>query len=57
MRTIIQVASKIAEKKDESYSDAITYIRMRINVALLRSAIICVRGCSDSEPPTDIDRS
>ena len=34
-RTIKQVASKFAEKKDESYSDAITYIRTRISFALL----------------------
>ena len=40
-RPLKQLASKFAEKKDESYySDAITYIRTRISFALLRSAII-----------------
>ena len=32
--TIKQLASQIAEKKDESYSDAITYVRTRISFAL-----------------------
>ena len=39
-----QPASKIAEKKDESYSDAITYVRTRIRFALMRCAILCLRG-------------
>ena len=55
--TIKRLASKIAEKKDESYSDAITYIRTRISFAILRSAIKCLRGCRGSKRPTDIDSS
>ena len=52
-RTIKQPASKIAEKKDESYSDAIRYMRTIISFALLRSAIKCLRACLGS----DIDSS
>ena len=56
-RTIKQLASKIAEKKNESYTDAITYIRRRKGFSLLRSAIIFLRGCRGSKRPTDIDSS
>ena len=56
-RALKQLASKIAEKKDESYSDAITCIRTKISFALLRSAIICLRGCRGSKRTTDIDSS
>ena len=55
--TIKQLASKVAEKKVESYSDAITYIRERISFALLCSAIRCHRGCRGLKWPTDIDSS
>ena len=51
--TIKQLARKIAEKKDESYSDALLYVRTKINFALLRGAVICLRGCRGS----DIDSS
>ena len=56
-RTIKQLVSKIAEKKYESYFDAITYIRTTISFVLLRSAMICLRGCRGSKRPTDIDSS
>ena len=55
-RTIQQLASKMAEEKDESYSDAITTRRI-ISFALLRSARICLRGCRGSKRPIDIDSS
>ena len=50
-------SSFCAEKEDYSYLDAITYIRTIINLALLRSAIICLIGCRGSKRPTDIDSS
>ena len=55
--TIRQLASKLAEKKDESYSDAITFIHTKISFALLRSAVICIRGCRGSKRPTNVDSS
>ena len=54
-RIIKQLRSKTAENKDESYSNAVTYIGTNITFALLRRAIICLRGCRGSKRPTDID--
>ena len=57
MRTTKQLASKTAEKKDESYSDAVTYISSKISFDLMRCAIICLRACRGSQRPTDNDSS
>ena len=54
-RTLKHLASAIAEKKDESYSDVLTYMSTRIIFALLRSSIICLRGSRGSKRPTDND--
>ena len=54
-RTIKQLASRIAEKKDESHFGAITYIRTKISFAFLRSALIWLRGCLGSKGTTEID--
>ena len=40
----MRLARKISEQKDESYADAIAYIRTKGSLALLRSSILCVRG-------------
>lgn len=40
-----QLASKISDKKGEPYADVISYIRTKISFALLRSCILCLRGC------------
>ena len=37
-------ALKINEKGQDSYSDAIRYIRTQISFALLRSSVLCLRG-------------
>ena len=39
-----RLASLIAEKRDQSYSTTIKWIRCRITFALIRSAILCLRG-------------
>ena len=44
-----------AEKKGESYLDAITYISTRISFALLRSAIKCIRQYRGSKRQAHID--
>ena len=36
--------SRISDKKEDSYSDVITYIRTKLSFALLRSFILCLRG-------------
>ena len=35
----------ISEKRDDSYSDTMNYIRTKLSFALLRSSILCLRGC------------
>ena len=40
-----QLAQKIFEKREEKYSDVMSFIRMEISFALLKSSILCIRGC------------
>ena len=44
-RVMKRLAEKISEKKKETYMDTISYIRTRVSFALLRSSILCLRGC------------
>ena len=44
-KVITRLAAKINEKGTESYADAISYIRTKISFALLRSSVLCLRGC------------
>lgn len=39
-----QLATLLAEKTDEKYSDTVTWMRTRISMDILRSAITCIRG-------------
>jgi hypothetical protein len=39
-----RIASMIAEKRDQPYSITMKWIRCRISFALIRSAIMCLRG-------------
>ena len=39
-----RIAEKFSEKKSESYSEKIYYLRTKISFALLRGAILCIRG-------------
>ncbi len=41
---IKKLASMIAEKRNELYSHTIALLRLRINFALLKTAIVCLRG-------------
>ena len=43
-KAIQRLASRISDKKEDSYSDVITYIRTKLSFALLRSSILCLRG-------------
>ena len=40
-----RLAIKISEKGYDSYSDAIVFIPSKISFALLRSSVLCLRGC------------
>jgi len=52
-----QLASKISEKKQEPYADVINYIRTKISFALLRSSILCIRGCRALKKSTFVENS
>ena len=39
-----RVEELIANKKGESYSSAISWIRAKVSFAIVRSAILCLRG-------------
>ena len=39
-----QLATLLAEQTDEKYSDTVTWMRTRISMDILRSAITCIRG-------------
>ena len=41
---IKRLVSKISDRRDMSYSQAVRWLRCRVSFALLRSAIICLRG-------------
>ena len=44
-KVITRLPSKVHEKGTESYSEAIISIRTKISFALLRSCVLCLRGC------------
>ena len=44
-KVITRLAAKVNEKGSESYANAITYIRTKISFAVLRSSVLCLRGC------------
>jgi len=52
-----KLAEKIGQKKKESYADTLAYIRTRVSFALLKSAVLCIRGCRSLKPPTPIDNN
>ena len=44
-KTVPKLAEKISKNRNESYSKTIIFIRTKIIFELLRSAILCLRGC------------
>ena len=44
-KVMSRLALKISEKSIESYADVIGYIRTKVSFALLRSSVLCLRGC------------
>ena len=49
-RVMKQLATKISEKRGEPYADNISYIRTKISITLLRSCVLCLRGCRALKP-------
>ena len=39
-----RLCTLLAEKGDKSYGEVMSYVRCRLSFALLRSAIMCIRG-------------
>ena len=50
------ISTIFSEKKHESYAET-NYIRTKISFALLRSAILCIRGCRSLRKTQFIDNS
>ena len=50
----IRLAQLIAIKKGEQYAKTISWIRTRTSFALLRSALVCLRGSRTRRVPCDI---
>ena len=44
-KVMSRLVLKISGKGHDSYSDAISFIRTKISFALLRSSVLCLRGC------------
>ena len=49
-----RVAELIANKRQEPYSDILSYIRTRVRFALLRSVLMAVRGIRGKSPPKPV---
>ena len=43
-KVIQRLAEKLSEKRSETYSDTVNYIRTKVSFALIRSAVLCLRG-------------
>ena len=56
-KTIQELAEKLSEKQNESYSDIIIFLRTKTSFALLRTAIFCLRGCTNLKNTSNIDNS
>ena len=46
-KVITTTAQKLSHKREESFSNIVSYIRTRLSIALLRSCLLCIRGCKD----------
>ena len=55
-KPIRRIASLIDQKSNERYSKVINFIRTRVSFGLLKSTILCIRGCrgQKSKTPDDI---
>ena len=52
-----RLADLIFEKRNESYSDTMNYIRTKVSFALIRNAVLCIRGCRALKKQNEIDNS
>ena len=50
-----RLAGMIAEKKGQDYSQTLRWLRCRLNFALLRSSIMCLKGTRSKNAPSTHD--
>ena len=56
-KTIKQIARKLSVKKNERYSNVMNFLRTELSFALLRSTILCLRGCRALKEHAPVDNS
>ena len=56
-RTMQRLAEKLSEKRQEGYPESINYVRTKTSFALLRSSVLCLRGCRSQSRIQLIDNS
>ena len=56
-KVMARLALKISEKSVDSYADIIGNIRTQIGFALLRSSVLCLRGCRSLRRQLPVDDS
>lgn len=49
-KTMKRIADLLHHKRKETYANTITWLRTEVNFALLRSSILCIRGCRSLKP-------
>ena len=54
-RFLKRLAGKIADKDNSNYAEVMAWLRCRISFALLRSAVMCVRGSRSSRHTPVLD--
>ena len=40
-----RLAFKLSEKSEDTYAEVMCYIRTKVSFALLKSSVLCLRGC------------
>ena len=56
-KALKELASELSARKADSYADIISYLRTKINFALLRSSILCIRVSSTFRRRKIVDAS
>ena len=53
-KVMTRIAFKLSEKSEDTYAEAMNYIRTKVSFALLKSSVLCLRGCRSLKRPTEI---
>ena len=57
-KVMTRIAFKLSEKGKDSYADIMGYIRTKVNFSLLKSSVLCLRGCRAlKRQPQTVDSS